>query len=462
MLAGLWFLFKLAAVAALGVWLVLQPGRTELDWMGYQIEAQTGVILFCIVLFAFVFAWLYQIWVAIKRAPKTIARHLDARSQDQALQAVSHGLSAIAAGDAAQAEKFAERARKLIKNDHGLVPLLTGMTARLKGDSLGAETAFRDLLNTRETAFIGVRGLLQLALDRRQGDQALVLARQAHRMHPKQPWILKTLYGLELRARNWTEAQDLLAKTLKTKSVDPAHARDDRAAMLLARATEATGRGQADQAYFLTREAYTTAPAFLPAALAYVPFLIRRSERREALKILEKTWASNPHPDVKDLWLKLAPDGTATPAKTYHWLERLAEAGPDHEATHLMMAEAALAQNLTGEARAHVDAALGVRKSQRACRLMAVLEEKAGNHNAAEVCRETALSAAPDRVWVCRESGRIYAGWMPFAPPHNSFNTIVWDDPSATRREPQGGTMALAGATPDVGDALQLIEHRAA
>lgn len=454
MFATLWFFIKFALVVALGVWLVMQPGRTQLDWMGYQIDAQTGVLLFCTVLFAFVFAWLYQLWMTIKRAPRVISRKLEARSQDQALQAVSHGLSAIAAGDIAQAEKHAERARKLIKNDHGLVPLLTGMTARLKGDPLAAEAAFRDLLNTRETAFIGVRGLLQLALDRRQSDQALVLARQAHRMHPKQSWILKTLYGLEVRQRNWVESQDLLVKLVKRRAIAPAHASNDRAAMLLARAIEAQGRGQADQAYFLTREAYDVAPAFLPAVLAYIPFLLRRQERRDAIKVIEKAWQTMPHPALLDAWMKLAPEGaSATPAKAYHWVEKLVEYNPDHEASHLAMAEAALAQSLTGEARAHCEAALSVRKSQRSYRMLATIEEKLGNHNAAELCRENAMTAAPERVWVCRESGRIYAAWMPFAPPHNSFNTIVWDDATQLRREP-----SVLSALPDTGDALQLIE----
>lgn len=457
MLKTVWTLIKVAAVIAAGVWLTMQPGRTDLHWMGYEVDVQTGLLLFCGLLFAIVFAWIYRLWKALLSTPKVISRKLGARAQDQALAAVSQGLSAIAAGDAQGAEKHAERARKLIKHDHGLVPLLAGMTARLKGDAIAAEAAFRELLNTKETAFIGVRGLLQLALDRQQPDQALVLARQAHRMHPKQGWILKTLYALEVRQRNWSEAQALLAKTVKLKSIDAGRAKTDRAAMTLARASEAQGKGAADQAYLLTREAYETAPHFLPAALAYVPFLIRRSERKGALKIIEKTWARTPHPDLKDAWLKLAPDDTDTPAKRYQWLEKLAATNPDHEESHLMLAEAALAQNLTGEARTHINAAQLVRKSQKSCRLMANLEEKAGNHNAAEVCMESAATAAPDRVWVCRETGRIYPSWMPFAPPHNSFNTIVWDDPTQARREP-----SIVTALPDQGDALQLIESRAA
>ncbi len=457
MLRTLWAISKLGILIAGGVWLTLQPGHTSLHWMGYDVDIQTGFLIFCILCFSIVFAWVYRLWGALKATPRTIARKLDARAQDQALQAVSHGLSAIAAGDAHTAEKQAERARRLIKNDHGLVPLLSGMTARLKGDTMGAESAFRELLNTKETAFIGVRGLLQLSLDRNQQDQALVLARQAYRMHPKQGWILKTLYALELRARNWNEAVDILAKLEKNKAIVPNRAKDMRAAMFLARAGEAQGRGAADQAYLLTREAYASAPHFLPAALAYIPFLIRRSERKSALKIIEKMWSVTPHPELKDAWMALAPEDAGTPTKQYQWLSKLAAANPDHEDSHLMLAESALAQNLTGAARQHIDAAMLLRKSARALRLMAAMEEKLGHHNAADLVMESATSAVPERAWVCVESGRIYPNWMPFAQPHNSFNTIVWDDPSQARREP-----SIITALPDQGDALQLIEARAA
>ena len=132
MLRTLWTLIKLGTVIALGVWLAMQPGHSVVRALGYEIELSTGMLVFGALVFAYLFARLYQLLIAIARTPKNIARHLDARAQDQALAAVSHGLSAIAAGDTESAEKYAARARKLIKHDHGLVPLLDGMTARLE------------------------------------------------------------------------------------------------------------------------------------------------------------------------------------------------------------------------------------------------------------------------------------------------------------------------------------------
>ena len=458
MFRTLWVLIKLGAAAALGVWLAMQPGHTNLEGFGYEVDVPTGLLLFAGLVFAYLFARLYQLMLAIARTPRNIAKALDARAQDHALAAVSHGLSAIAAGDAVAAEKQAAKARKLIKNDHGLVPLLDGMTARLKGDAVAAEGAFRELLNTRETAFIGVRGLLQLALDRGQPDQALVLARQAHRMHPKQGWITQVLYNLEVQARHWDEAAKLSQAAVKSKVKTQDDFRRDKAAMLLARAIEANAKGQADQAYLLTREAYDVMHTFLPAVLAYLPYLIRRDERKKATKIIERAWQTNPHPELRDQWIKLAPETSKKEGKTardYMWLSRLASANPDHEESHLMLAEAALAHDLTGEARIHLDAALAVRQSQNVYRLLSKLEEQLGNASAAEIMRERQLTGLAPRVWVDREPGQVFPIWMPFTPPQNTFNTIVWDMP--------GGVMRKAStALPAVSDPLQLLEHRAA
>lgn len=458
MFRTLWTLIKLGAAAALGVWLAMQPGRTTLEGFGYEADTSTGLLLFAGLVFAYLFARFYQLLMAIARTPRNIAKALDARAQDHALAAVSHGLSAIAAGDVYAAEKQAAKARKLIKHDHGLVPLLDGMTARLKGDAVAAEGAFRELLNTRETAFIGVRGLLQLALDRGQPDQALVLARQAHRMHPKQGWITQVLYSLEVQARHWDEAAKLSQAAVKAKVKTQDEFRRDKAAMLLARAIEANAKGQADQAYLLTREAYDVMPAFLPAVIAYLPCLLRRDERKKAIKIIERAWTTNPHPALRDQWVKLAPDTGKKEGKTardYMWLTRLASANPDHEESHLMLAEAALAHDLSGEARIHLDAALAVRQSQTAYRLMAKLEEHAGNAQAAEIMRERQLTGLPPRVWIDRETGQVFPIWMPFTPPANTFNTIIWDVPGNISRK-------TSTSLPTMSDPLQLLEHRAA
>ena len=113
-------------------------------------------------------------------------------------------------------------------------------------------------------------------------------------------------------------------------------------------------------------------------------------------------------------------------------------------------------QNWTIKSNLSYDPMMGISTRPRLTSRGAATRERIVSA-AAELMYEQANTGTPDRAWVCVESGRIYAHWMPFAPPHNSFNTIVWEDPSQARREP-----SIITALPDQGDALQLIESRAA
>lgn len=462
MLRALWILTRFVLVVALGVWLAVQPGRTSLSGFGYNLEIQTGLLIFAGLVFAYIFARLYQILIAILRTPKNISMAMEVRHQDSGVAAVSQSLSALAAGDTNVADRQTNRAQKLLKNDHGLVAMLRGMTAKLKGDPIAAENAFRELLNTSETAFLGVRGLLQLALERRQPDQALYLARQAHSMHPKQGWIMDVLFALEAQMRHWDEAMKISNRALRAKVKTPDQHREDMAAVLLARAQEAKISGHNDQAFLLTREAYDKCPYFLPAAIAYLPFLIRRHDRKKAIQVIEKSWARMPHPELQDAWEKLMPEGKThdhTGAQAYLWLERLANVNPDNEASHIMLSQAALSRNLPGEARAHAEAALGIRQSQSAYAALIKVEISEGHHNAADALRARQVTAAPSRMWVEMQSGYIYQNWQPFALPSGRFNTITWDIPQIGRRaDNDAGAGKLGGGT----DALQFTQGQMA
>lgn len=451
---SLWTLIKLGVLIGLAAWLSLQPGRSQITWLGYELEVQTGILICVALLCAFVLAQLLQFWSYIKAAPRKIGQHFEARAQDQALQAVSYGLSALAAGDADKAAHYTEKARKNMQNDHGLVPLLTGMTARLKGDKIAAENAFRDLLKAPETAFIGVRGLLQGALERGQIDQALVLARQAHRMHTKHVWILETLYQLELREKNWAEATPLLAKLIKLKRRTIESARSDKAAMAYTRALDAKAAGQHDQAAFLYKDAYSQSPAFLPAALAYIDLLKARGQTGSAIKLTERTWKDAPHPDLFTLWLALAPT-KATDAKLLAWTERLTRQNPTHPQSHMILAEAYSARGLWGEADKNFRAAEKQAPTQALYQAWAKSYEKRGQTEDAQHKRDLARAAAPDKTWVCTDTGRVFAAWVPFADAQTRFNSVVWADPA------QRGQTQSAALLDGHDDFLGLLEAKA-
>ena len=59
--------------------------------------------------------------------------------------------------------------------------------------------------------------------------------------------------------------------------------------------------------------------------------------------------------------------------------------------------------------------------------------------DAANAWLEKAMSAPEFKKWVCTETGLVYNEWSPLTPPHNSFNTMVWDYP-ANHQKKSGST----------------------
>jgi HemY protein len=112
-------------------------------------------------------------------------------------------------------------------------------------------------------------------------------------------------------------------------------------------------------------------------------------------------------------------------------------------------ARAAMAAGLWGEARSFLRRASEIEESAALFKLYSELEDRTGGDR--DSVRDWLLkaSSAPQaKVWVCLQSGLIYADWSPVAEPHGSFNTIVWDHAGKT------GAAILLTNRPSMADAL--------
>ncbi len=124
-------------------------------------------------------------------------------------RAVTRVLVALAAGEQAAARKEARRARHLL-GDSPQTLLLVAEAGRLSGREDEAEEAFRALTNQKDAQFLGLRGLLRQAVDRRDWPEALVIAKQAEAAHPGTVWLRQQRADLALQTENWAEALELI------------------------------------------------------------------------------------------------------------------------------------------------------------------------------------------------------------------------------------------------------------
>lgn len=431
MLRVLFFVVQVGLLVALAVWVANHPGFVELSWLGYDVRVHVGLALLALGVVAFALFILFKILTI----PSWWRRWRHRKAQENGMRALVRGMGAVAAGDGAGATKQAGQARRFLPQDRGLVTLLEGQSARLRGDDIQAQLAFEVLLQNKDSLFLGVRGLIGEALDHGRTVQALDYARRALAVHRHQPWLLKMVYGLELKTQDWPGAEKTLKAAVRYHAVSKEQAAADRAALALVEAEKARHQGDDKTVLRFLKRAWRLHPGFVPTALQLAAAHQAAGKRRAAVAVLEKAWRVMPHPALAALWETLAPKRRAHDSTArLRWCERLVALASDNPESHMAAARAAVDDRLWGEALDHLKKAEALAPSARLYRLWADYEDAQGHKEAAVEWREKAADAPAGKVWVCRETGRIYERWQPIAVPHGAFNTIVWDLPSVADR----------------------------
>ena len=227
---------KIGLLVLAAVYLANHPGSVTLEWLGWRIEdAPVGLLILCAVILAVAAALIYRFWRFLYRAPGSIGRLLDDNKRKRGYKALSNGMVAVAAGDAAEAARWARRADTLLE-EPPLTLLLSAQAAQLGGDENAAKRYFKAMLERKETRFMGLRGLVMQAL--REGDDraALTYLRQAKEMRPKTPWVLKHLFEVGERSGTLEEAEDALKLAGRTGALPAPESKQKRGLLQLKQA----------------------------------------------------------------------------------------------------------------------------------------------------------------------------------------------------------------------------------
>ena len=429
--ALIFLILALAVVVASAVWFSDRPGTVAIEWQGWLIEMSVGRFVLAAALLLGVVLIVFGIVRLIFRVPGRIREHRRASRRERGYRALTQGMVAVAAGDSAEATRQARRADVLL-NEPPLTMLLSAQAAQLNGDEAAARRYFRDMLERPETAFLGLRGLLMQAQRDNDRRTALEYAERAYELQPRTPWVLTTMFDLQVEEGRWRAALATLEEAVKRKALSPAEARDRRAAVLMGCSGEAEAEGDLSEALRFARRANTLAPDFLPAVLRTVDLMVRTGKARAASRMIHNAWSRTPHPELARVYGEIGEGDDAL--KRVRRYEKLLSFNPDHPESHIALAEAALAAELWGEARNHLDRAAGDEPTARVCRLMADLEEREhGNVDAVRAWLLRASAAPPDAVWLCGDCGAAWEQWSPLCGSCGSLGTQHWAPPARAR-----------------------------
>lgn len=421
------FYLLLIFAAGLGLaWLADRPGELVVTFGGYEYKAT--LLVAATALATLVAAALIAWWVVagVWNSPRTITRYFRARKRDRGYQALSTGLIAAGAGDAATARKMSKQVAGLLKADQEpLLHVLEAQTLMLEGDRAAVRAKFEAMAEDPETRLLGLRG--QFLEAERVGDHeaARQIAERASGVAPNAEWAAAPTLAARIARGEHDAALTLLEAQRGARMIDKAAAERRKAVILAAKALALDGsdRAAADAA---AQEANRLAPGLVPAAVLAARAHFAVNDLKRGARILEAAWKIATHPDLADAYVNARPgDSTADRLKR---AEKLAALVPDDAESQLAIARAALQAGDFARARQAAEKALAKSPRESACLLMAdIAEAESGDQGRVRYWLGRAVRASADPTWVA--DGQASPRWAPFSPVTGRLDAFEWRAP---------------------------------
>ncbi|MHB0950690.1 MAG: heme biosynthesis HemY N-terminal domain-containing protein [Allorhizobium sp.] len=422
-------LFFVLTVLILGfgfAWLADRPGSLSILWQGQLIEMSLTVaatIIVAIVAVVMIGWWIIRtVWTS----PHSARRFFRARKRDRGYQALSTGLIAAGAGNAALAHKMSARARGLLRADQEpLILVLEAQAAAIEGKHEEARRLFQQMADDPETRELGLRGLYMEATRLGALEAARQYAENAAEQAPYLPWAAKATLEYRCQSRQWDDAIRLLDQQRVAHVLSRAEADRLKAVLLTARAEELL-EGDPVAARDSAVHALKLAKDLVPAAVVAAKAYLREDNLRKATSVLEQVWKLAPHPDIAHLYVRAR--GGDSAVDRLKRAERLEALKPNNVEGLLIVAEAALDTQDFAKARSKAEAAARMDSRERVYLLLADIEEaETGDQGRIRYWMAQALRAPRDPVWIA--DGHMSDKWLPLSPVTGRLDAFEWRAP---------------------------------
>ena len=426
MIRLLTFILMTAVLIICTVWFANHPGTINIVWLGYRFDGSIGMVALALLALTIVLVLCWRGWSIIANSPGWVGRLLGSRRRKKGQQALTMGLLELASGDVRQALKHTRAVDRYLEDDT-LTRLLTAQAAELDGNNEAAKRQFEAMLEKPDSAFFGLRGLLQLSLKNNNRKDALDYAERAHRLRPRNPAVIVTLFDLLLTSKRWDRALSLLIDAQKAEVFNEKELTRRRALLITAKAEDAIAAGENAEAVKLLRKALNSADDFTGAAVLLAGLYRDLNQGNKARDVVIHSWRTTPSAALGAIYMDTLSGDALAQVKS---VEKLVETNPEHVESHIIMAEAALLADLWGVARTNLEKAMTRKAEARHYRLLADLEmrEKQDGAKARDLLIK-ASHANPDPDWRCGACGAETDRWVVSCPSCHSFGSVEWRSP---------------------------------
>ncbi|MCJ8311151.1 MAG: heme biosynthesis protein HemY, partial [Hyphomicrobiales bacterium] len=422
------FILLLFALAFGFAWLADNPGTVTVQWdwlnqgQAYEFDLITLIFVLAVLFLTALFLW--WSFFAIINSPKAFGRWRAGRRRDKGYASLSKGLVAAGAGNVPLAKQLAKESGKLLDNEP-LVAMLEAQTALLEDDRPAARQQFNTMLESDETRLLGLRGLYLEAEKEGAHEAAAHFAKEANDMAPGTPWAANAVLKIQTITGQWDDALKTLDANRSTGIFTKEEFNRKKAVVLTALALQHED-GEPEKGRIHALAANKLAKDFAPTATVAARLSVRLGDQRKAGKILEAAWQAEQHPEVAEAYANLVTGDTVK--QRLARIEKLTGKNPEEREARFAIAQAAADAGDFKRARDNMEQILRESVTERACLLMADIEEaEYGDRGRVREWLSRAVSSAKDPVWMAGDI--VSEDWQPCSPATGQLDAFQWKAP---------------------------------
>lgn len=365
------FLIVLSVVLILGF--ESRLGHVEVEWLGYRLETNVALALLLIVVVFLSLMLVLKLIRSIFGFPFWVREHAALRQQKKLALQLQQGLISYTLRDG---EALALEADGLKRQggEKGLALFFKAEAALMKAERKIAHDLYLDLSRVKGFEVLGLNGLLKLALEQGGYEEVLYYAMACEKYYVSSPWLMDILFEAALRFNKFEDALDALRRKKSLKMLKSEEYQKKVAMVFLAQALKEKDHGNQENYERFIEQSYESDESYLATLLHFLPILLREEKYSRLRKIIERSWASSPHPDLARFYAESMPG--ATDVEVFRLIQRLSSFAPHHPESFLEMARYALKAKLWGQSREYLDGLIEENiKNQEVYYLRGQLEE---------------------------------------------------------------------------------------
>lgn len=424
---GVFQALKIALIIAVLFIVVRFPGKSVINYYGYSIELNTGLLVGGVIVCFLFFHQFLNFWKWLRRLPLIWKKQWAQRRVTKGAELVLEAFNTMAAGDTKEAMELLDKAGKLNQDDP-FYGIFSAQAAYNQQDDKIAEKKFTALLNKESTRFLGYRGLALLKTRQGKTEEAHHLLQQALKVRPDSPWVLRQLFNWDVQHTRFSSAETILEQLRIGGYLTKVETQRKKAVLHWVKAEHDLKESNFEGFYESVHQALKLAPELVVATFALATYYGESNRQAKAWKCLKKGYATNPHPDFLPALKQVFSDLSAL--ELYQRGEELTSTQLKHPATYLILARLALDAKLWGQARTHLVTLRQVQPTQSYFELLAELEnqEHPGRPEVGQSLYSQAAHALRDPVWICQSCHTILPKWHAFCPSCQAFDQVEWGD----------------------------------